>query len=178
MTQYLIFGRPRSRTAWCANFLTSKESFCYHEPFAHHDMRDMQRAINSTPAIATGIADTSLIHRPHEVVKAFPDARLVVLTGSSLSWQRFAHRLKLSQKVIQHIEDDYQRCKEWLGERAIHIDVHQLMQNEATARRLWHHCTGRCANFDLERWIQLRDMNVQVTGESLERRLAQAITGR
>jgi hypothetical protein len=29
---FFILGLPRSRTAWCANFLTHGPSFCFHEP--------------------------------------------------------------------------------------------------------------------------------------------------
>lgn len=176
---FFIFGRPRSRTAWCANFLTYGTSFCMHEPFADHTPQELQREFNRYPARSIGAADTSLIHNPYEILALFPQARLVMLTGTHDSWRRFANSHSLSQELILRVENDYQRTKALLEQtgRCAFVNAHSLMWNAHLARNLWAHCTGS-DNMDEDRYKLLSNFNVQVTPESLQARLASALPRR
>lgn len=173
MSTFLIFGRPRSRTAWCANFLTHADSFCFHEGLAESSgsLIHLRTRLHALPSSACGNADTGLIHCPNEALRLFPDARLVVLTGAALSWNVFAQKRNLPQALRDKIDRAYRRTKVMLKGRALFIDVHELMKDHIVAARLWHHCTGRMASFDEERWNMLRDLNIQVIPESLAARL-------
>lgn len=174
MSQFLIFARPRSRTAWVANFLTvPNQSFCYHEAMADAaNPLELQGRMRGDTSIAIGNSDTGMIHTPREILRFFPDARLIVLTGASLSWKVFGDKKRISPRIIEKVNDDYADTKALLKDRALFVDVHQLMKDPAVARALWAHATGRCQSFDLNRYEMLRDLNVQVIQESLEQKIA------
>ncbi len=174
MTQFLIFGRPRSRTAWVANFLTqANHSFCHHEGMATStNPIELRGLMDSSPAMAVGNADTGMIHSPREILRFFPAAKLVVLTGASLSWKRFAAEKKIDQWIVQEVDEAYADTKELLRDRALFVDVHRLMKEARIAQGLWFHCTGRLNSFDAPRYHMLRDLNIQVMQESLEARIA------
>ena len=174
MNQFLIFARPRSRTAWVANFLTqATHSFCHHEGMADAaNPIELAGRMRSNLAIAVGNSDTGMIHNPREILRFFPDARLVVLTGASLSWKRFAAQKEIDPKIVEMVDDAYQDTKKLLRDCAMFVDVRGLMRDTQVARVLWSHCTGRSATFDAPRYQMLRDLNIQVVQESLERRIA------
>ncbi len=174
MSQFLIFARPRSRTAWVANFLTvANQTFCHHEAMADAgNPIELAGRMRGSAALATGNSDTGMIHTPREILRFFPDARLVVLTGASLSWKRFAAEKGINPQIVEMVDEAYRDTKKLLKGRALFVDVHDLMCDEVVAEVLWHHCTGRSATFDLPRYEMLRDLNVQVMQESLEARIA------
>lgn len=170
MSQFLIFARPRSRTAWVANFLTANQSFCHHEALADA-VNPLELAGRMRGPGAVGNADTSMIHTPREILRFFPDARLVVLTGAGLSWKRFAAEKRLDPRIVEEVDRAYLDTKALLKDRAHFVDVHQLMKHASVAGALWYHCTGR-TDCDLPRYLMLRDLNIQVIQESLEARIA------
>jgi len=175
MRQFLIFGRPRSRTAWVANFLTvPDQSFCHHEAMSDAgNPIELQGRLQESSYIPTGNSDTGMIHTPLEILRFFPDARLVMLTGAHLSWKRFADEKRIPARVVQRVDEDYQAAKAILRDRgALFVDVHRLMKEVPVARELWHHCTGMRFTFNPIRYRMLRDLNIQVMQESLARRIA------
>tara|TARA_R110000796_G_scaffold64044_1_gene148207 strand:+ start:66 stop:530 length:465 start_codon:yes stop_codon:yes gene_type:complete len=151
-----------------ANFLTTAQSFCYHEPLVDTTPLCLKAMLDRCPS--DGIADTSLIHRPDEILHHFPDAKFVIMTGSKYSWTNFARdTLMMSETNIQNVENEFQRTKEMIP-NALHVNVHGLMSDPTVAAQLQLHTTGS-SDFDYKRWKQLRDMNVQVIPEALARRL-------
>jgi hypothetical protein len=110
---------------------------------------------------------------PNEALRIFPEAKLVVLTGASLSWNVFAEKRHMPLALRYRIDSDYRRTKELLKDRALFVDVHDLMssRDSIAAEMLWHHCTGRMHGFSQERFTLLRDLNIQVIPDSLAARL-------
>lgn len=179
MNQFLIFGRPRSRTAWIANFLTvPNQSFCHHEAMADaQNPIELKGRMDETQEVPTGNADTGMIHTPREILRFFPDAKLVMLTGASFSWHRFAAEKRIDSQIVQKVDEDYADTMDLLEDRGdvAFVDVHMLIRNEYAAQTLWAHCTGDMGTFDMQRYHMLRDLNVQVVQESLEARIASRI---
>ncbi len=169
---FFIFGLPRSRTAWTANFLTYDHTYCHHELVSEvGDVLTLKRQLHARE----GVADTGLIHRPAEILHHFPSARLVLMTGAERSWRRFADRLTLPPGVVAQVEADFRRTDALLGDKALRINVDRLMESIATAHKLWTHCTAS-KTFDGGRWNMLRRMNVQATEESIHDRLTRALS--
>lgn len=185
MRTFLIFGRPRSRTAWTANFLTHANSFCFHEGLADCDgsfirLKERMEEMRRPPIdehqfryAAVGNADTGMIHELDAALEAFPNARLVLLTENETSWRMFAEKKQIPKEIVERIDYDYWRAKQVLPERgALVMPVADLTaETDRWACKLWGHCIGHHQHYDPARHRMLRDLNVQVVPESLERRL-------
>ena len=171
--RFLIFARPRSRTAWTANFLTQPlASFCLHEGLADcsGSWLELKRRMDLLRATAVGNADTGMIHEVEAALSTFPDARLVMLTGGELSWRVFCQTKKIPRPLIDRVDADYRRAKDILRSKALFLPCTSL-GDPIVAEELWTHCTGRLTTYQPERHRMLRDLNVQVVPESLARRL-------
>lgn len=172
-SNFLILGRPRSRTAWVANLLTVPPvSHCLHEGLADvgASLAQLRGRLSRLSAGAAGDADTGLVHHLDEVQRAFPDARLVLMTGSDTSWKRWCAKLELPAAVRTRVEADYSRALELLRGRALFVDCRAVTTEVGEARRLWEYCVPGHP-FETQRWEMLRDLNVQVIPESLAARL-------
>lgn len=169
---FLILGRPRSRTAWAANLLTVPPvSRCLHEAMADGgSLARLRERLEAFPDRAAGTADTGLIHHLDAVLSAFPDARLVLLTGDGASWRRWCSRNQVPREVRSQIEGDYARAERRLRGRALFMDPRDLTTSADAAEALWDHCVPG-EPFDRARWATLKDLNIQVIPEALLRRL-------
>lgn len=171
--RFLIFARPRSRTAWTANFLTQPlATFCFHEGLADcsGSWLELKRRMDLMRASAVGNADTGMIHEVEAALSTFPEAKLVMLTGGELSWRIFIQKNKIPSALVSRIDDDYRRAKDILKGKALFLPCGSL-GDPRVAEELWTHCTGRLTTYQPERHRMLRDLNVQVVPESLRRRL-------
>lgn len=171
MSEFLIFGRPRSRTAWTANFLTHKNSLCFHEGLADSSgsVIRLKERLDALPHAHRGNADTGMIHELDSLLETFPDAKLVMLTENETSWRMFVERQQIPQSLVEKIDYDYRQAKHKLRHKALFVPVDLLTSNIVTALRVWKHCTT--ATFDFDRYDLLKDLNVQVKPESLRERL-------
>ena len=170
---YFIFGRPRSRTAWTANFLTQHQSFCFHEglSFYNGSVQSLKRAMPAIPKKYVGNADTGMIHYTQEIIDTFPDARFVVMTGASLSWNIFAQK-HVGSEVYKAVEEAYADTKERLRHKALFVDVGDLTSDMETAQRLHDYCNPNSVDpWDLMRYNMLKDLNIQVRPDRLKERL-------
>ena len=174
MKTFLIFGRPRCRSAWAANFLTYGNSFCFHEGLADSSgsMFGLKCRMVATGSPIVGNADTGLIHCVDEALEMFPNASLVMLTENLPSWGMFAYRHSIPRKVFDEINTAYQYAKKRLKDRALFLPCSEMTEIDDAARVLWNHCTDMDENFNLDRLQLLRDLNIQVIPESLASRLS------
>jgi hypothetical protein len=53
---------PRSGSAWLSNFLTFKDSFCYHEPLIEAPPEDLIHKFSERPEAVVGAVDTGAAH--------------------------------------------------------------------------------------------------------------------
>jgi len=173
---FLVFARPRSRTAWLANFLTYGDAFCLHEPMADHATlaelsRRLQRPfIFGGDVQRIGIIDTGLIHAPGDVLEAFPDARVLFVTSSPAGLRRFAIRHKLDPGIVELVNRAYERTWSLLVGRAHFVSADELTSSASAATRAWE-ITGTRKPFPMARWRALRGLNVQVDADALAARI-------
>lgn len=166
MSTFLILGKPRSRTAWAANLLsTPPASLCLHEGLADAglDYERLRDRMDSLPATHVGTAETGFIHAIDKMLVTWPDARIVVMSGGSFdSWRP-------GELIRQAVNVDYDLAVEQLQGYAYFCDAEMVTREESEGRRLWEHCLPTVP-FCAERWRILKDLNVQCQLETLRRR--------
>lgn len=79
MNPFFIASLPRSRTAWLANFLTTGDSFCFHEPMNRTALSEYPRLLADTGKRYAGISDSLNSLIMEELIDFFPDAKVVVI---------------------------------------------------------------------------------------------------
>lgn len=171
--KFFIFGRPRSRTAWVANFLTIPgKSLCLHEGLveANGRVQDLFPGLN-TRYVNLGNSDTGLIHKTEEVLLHYPDAKFVVLEGTGLSWAKFQSKYDVPKQFANQVDNDYAKTRRLLAHRALFIDANHLMARVSEATRLWSHLWPGHP-LDVERYKMLRNLNIQTDPESLRERMS------
>lgn len=182
MSRFLIFARPRSRTAWLANFLTYGDTYCLHEPLAEcATLAELVRRLDQpfrfgADVQALGFADTSLIHRPGDALDAFPGATALFVASKPDSWHRFARTHKLPPELVELVDQAYERTCARLVGRAHFIDAHELTSSATAAKRAWD-VAGARKPFPMARWHALRDLNVQVDAGDLAARIRRMTSG-
>lgn len=104
---FLIFGLPRSMTAWASCFLTIGDIYCEHElPL---EVKDIVSFIRNSPFTHTGIADPGMLLRWKEITDALPDASLIYIRRPSHQAQRALARVA-GTPVAQMDEGFRQLC--------------------------------------------------------------------
>jgi hypothetical protein len=83
---FLIFGRPRSATAWMAEFLSYGAVCCLHQPsLGMAGPEDLKRLLRQN---SFAISDPMLTLRWRDVVMSRPDAHIVVIQRDGLDCVR------------------------------------------------------------------------------------------
>ncbi|HMU15833.1 MAG TPA: hypothetical protein PKC95_00180 [Thauera aminoaromatica] len=137
MNPYLICATPRSGSAWLANFLSSGDCLCVHEPLAHSPRAEGYRVV--------GGVDTGAAFHVEQLRAAMPALRLYALT-----------------REPAEIRASLERCGlPWLDYPALALptfDYAQLRDVDYLGD-VWGELNG--AGFDATRAAQLIEMNVQ-----------------
>jgi len=77
---FLIFGLPRSMTAWLSTFLTCGPVFCQHELSGKLDSaQEIADSIRQQPFPFSGLADPGALMIWRELTELLPDAKLIYI---------------------------------------------------------------------------------------------------
>jgi hypothetical protein len=77
---FLIFGMPRSMTAWISCFLTCGKVFCQHELSGKLDSpQEIADSIRQQPFPFSGLADPGALMIWRELTELLPDANLIFI---------------------------------------------------------------------------------------------------
>lgn len=95
MNPFFIASFPRSRTAWLANFLTTGESFCFHEPMNRTPLEQYPQLLRKTCKRYAGVSDSLNSLVMEELIDLFPDAKVVVIRRDADEVAASLDRLKL-----------------------------------------------------------------------------------
>ena len=166
MKTFFICGTPRSRTAWLANFLTTSQSFCFHELLAEcENVSEMRKRLSNIAKCPVGSSDSGNTLFIDEIVKEFPSAKIVVikrdpkevvksLMNSGLCNNSNEKELTLAIHIltdkIKHIEKTHE---------CLVYDYNSLVR-AGVCSDIFEYCTGM--SFDHKRWELLNNLNVQV----------------
>lgn len=77
---FFITGRPRSRTAWLANYLTHGDTFCFHDAFrALTSPQQLAELFDRVPTPAVGHADPANLFFLEALMRQWPLAQWVLI---------------------------------------------------------------------------------------------------
>lgn len=144
---FLVFGLPRSMTTWAANWLTTDNTICWHDPAAvmppwQCDQRSSSKRYRGMSCTGSWLftdwvnehpAPTLVIERPVEEVNA--------------SLQRLG---------LEPLADELLERFSWLP--GVRVSCKDLLDG-AVARDVWNYLLPDVP-YDVERHMQLRDMVV------------------
>lgn len=167
MPHFLVLCRPRSRSAWLANFLShGDESLCLHEGMLGcGSVAHLERKLAALQMPRTGTADTSLLHFLADAEAAFPGAHMVLITSAPQRWHDYAQRQGFPPDVVRSIDAAYERAVEQLVTRAMLVRVEDL-DDEKVMRRMWSWIDFR-APFPERRYEMLRGLQVEAVEHDL-----------
>lgn len=149
MRQFFIYSLPRSGTAWLSMFLTSKDSYCYHEPMADNALW----RLSQRQELSVGAIDTGAFYRPDKVKSELPKARCYVLFRESADIQKSLDKAGLPFNAAEEsgrLKNVTQNMP--IIEYDLLTDVHYL-------KDLWIDVIGTA--FDRERAEAFVGMNIQ-----------------
>lgn len=185
MNVFFITGLPRSRTAWLANFMTHRSSFCFHERLKDcarpQDLAYHLRTAEARHHLFVGDSDSILpLHAP-KVIEQFPEARWIIVwrdaTKAALSYVKyFGAQRYVGQDYPKMAEVEHKMAEltRRLGqiphlmakENLLEVTFGSL-ERESILESIWNHCTRGMVQFDRERARLLQTLRVQVIPEKV-----------
>lgn len=147
MRTFLIFGLPRSMTAWMSCFLTCGEVFCQHELTGKlNSPKAVVDDILSQPFRASGIADPGALMVWRELTELLPDAvTIYVRRNAGDSVRSLAKVVGIEAQhpnLAERYDELHQRASDFLhyAEPKV-LEFHDLTE-EHWLRVLWGWCAG------------------------------------
>jgi hypothetical protein len=173
-TRFFVLCRPRSRSAWLANFLTyGRESFCLHEGLLGcRSLTELGQRLDGFGTPVAGCTDTALMLLAPQLLDEFPAARFVVLVGDDAPYQRFAADIGQPEDAVQATLDAFEASCSVMRGRAMFVDYADL-DDPDTVAAIWGY-VGIGSPFPRQRFEMLRDMRVVVWLDALHKRVAAA----
>lgn len=146
MIEFMVIALPRSGTAWAANWLTTAETLCLHDPLwsMHYDELDSYRS-----AKRVGVACTGLWRFPRWLA-AHPAKKLIV--------HRPLGEIRASCDRIGMPSAAFE-IGAWLDDiKGLHVSHRELFTD---GKRIWRHLIGATPRFDEERYNLLRTLRIE-----------------
>lgn len=142
---FLIFGMPRSMTAWLSTFLTCGPVFCQHELSGKLDSAQaIADSIREQPFACSGLADPGALMIWRELTELLPDATLIYV-------RREPRQSRESLARVGNVEPGalLSRYAQLIGQAGLfsqrtepHILEFHDLQQESWLRTLWNWCAG------------------------------------
>jgi len=142
---FLIFGLPRSMTAWASCFLTCGEVFCQHEATGKYpNAAAIARSILSQPFPVSGLADPGALLIWRELTEALPDANLIYIRRSPAESQHSLAAVCGCDPLL--LSDRYTALRDAAASFCEHAEPHVLdfaaLTDEHWLRILWSWVAG------------------------------------
>jgi hypothetical protein len=147
MIDFIVTGLPRSGTTWAANWLTTDNTLCIHDPLYKYYFEDLD-AIESNKKL--GISCTGLWRTP-ELLANHPAKKLII----HRSLDEVNDSLAIEMGVNKITEEQAESLKLIDG---MHIQFPELF-NPLVAKEVYENLLDK--PFDAERHAYLVEMNVQ-----------------
>ncbi len=164
MNPFFITGYPRSRTAWLANFLTTHESWCYHEgtllakSFDEY-CRTLELLNRKEPC---GDANSGLGFIYPVLLERFPKAKWVLIERqrehAELSFRCAFGQWETSEEThvkFQALTKLFAKLKP-----SCYVLDYESLNDLEVCRKLWFHLLPHC-RFDEGRWRFLHPLRVE-----------------
>ena len=167
---YIIYGLPRSRTAWLSMFLTYKDCTCHHEKAMF--MRSMQDVRDLFSAPNTGSAETGAPYGRCLIKWLIPNIKEVVILRpvdecvESLMKIDFEGMFVFDRVKLQKLMEKGRRALDKIAKDPNVLVVNYSdLDKEEIVRHLFEFCLPY--EFDREWWGYMKDKNIQVNLKQL-----------
>lgn len=162
MSPFLVTGYPRSRTAWCANFLTYGPSFCFHDPTVHFKVEDFPRLFRRMGTEYCGVADSGALLYFDQYMKLFPTARVVLIQRPQMEVIKSMAGLGFDFKAaISTFEEAFLEIEK-------RYEVLTVPFGALPATEIWEHCVPGIPVHQI-RLRMLNEFRVSIMPEVLHR---------
>ena len=153
---FFITGLPRSRTAWLANFLTYRESFCYHEAIRDvNSLDDLKKLLSNPKYKYMGSSDSSLPLFAEKVMNMFPDSKLVVVERDIVKVKKSLNKLFSEHDEIHNMLKMNMNALGKLKSKYSHLLIqYESLDDVNVCKELWEYCLPDI-EFNYERWRML-----------------------
>ena len=146
MSNFLILGLPRSRTAWLANFMTYDGEFCYHEGInGCSSMDEYKEKVKGKGDSNTALALFDF--EPH-----FPNVKIVIIDNDIDKAVEFG--LRQGCDVTEAMMIERRRLDALEG---LHVHVDEIDDSLAD---IWCHLSDK--PFDAQRAEMLINLDIQI----------------
>jgi hypothetical protein len=142
---FLIFGLPRSMTAWVSTFLTCGPVFCQHELSGKLDSaQEIADSIRQQPFPFSGLADPGALMIWRELTQLLPDATFTYIRRTSHTSQMALACAGSVEPLV--LSERYDALNQQASDFLFHakpqvVEFHDL-QSEHWLRFLWSWCAG------------------------------------
>jgi hypothetical protein len=163
---FFITGYPRSRTAWLANLLTYKNTFCWHEALLRfRGPTAFQRAAAKRPEVHVGTADSSLGTCAEALLRLYPKAPWVLIVRDRSEVIESLKGTPVPAILGESLEDVLDQFMVALQPVADHSNTmivgYHALEEEAVVREIMAHCAPSVP-WDRERWLMLDRLRVEL----------------
>ncbi len=152
---FVVFGLPRSRTAWLSVFLTHKDWVCGHDLIAEinsaSDLRQMLEQPN------TGTVETGIGYAWPLIRYWFPEARFAVIRRPLAEVRASLLNQGLTLERLENDEATLDQIAALPGTLSV---TFAELNTETGCRRLFEHCLG--TPMDTGWWSGLAEQNIQI----------------
>lgn len=155
---------PRSRTAWLANLLTTRNSFCYHEGMVGcKDVEDLKQKLRDTPYDTVGISDTGIGLFINRLMGILPEVKLIYIERDPDECYKSVRELGIYiERDLFHAQAEHMQ-KAVSNYKSLHLHYHELDDREAI-QELFDYVD---IEFDENRYNLLKDLRVETVMANL-----------
>lgn len=169
MTPFFITGFPRSRSAWLANFLTYKDSFCFHDGIQHcwPDPTKMKELFGHIHEKYVGNSDSGIPFYIDQILEDFPDAKFAIVKRDINDVEASLSRIMGfdTRPLLNLCEEQLAKMEEKVKPLVVAFDELNTVEG---CEKVWKHCLPDIP-FDYMRWEMLKDLKVEITPSQIER---------
>jgi hypothetical protein len=155
---YFVLGTPRSRTAWLAEFLSTEDRPCAHEPSRR--LRGRAAFLDWLMQPGMAASDSVLTLRWRDILAAQPAARILLVRRPVrdvvASFVRAGYWAPALERLVQRIDDEIAAILQ-SGHKVMFVPFDRLEREDVCAAAyLW--CNG--AAVPAGRWLTMKDCKV------------------
>lgn len=169
MNTFFITGFPRSRTAWLANFLTYKDSFCFHDlSMDRATIQDMKDTLHSLGFCRyAGNSDSALFLYPQDMKALFPDSQYVLIKRDVNEVLASSRKLfPVNEKWLLDVA--YPKLIEFERDFKPLVVKYEDLKDVETCLKIWEHCIPTVP-FNFTRWSMLDRLKVEINDKEVKK---------
>lgn len=170
MSNFVVYGLPRSRTAWLSEFLTYKDHSCLHE--AAITLRSLEEFKEYFSRGNTGVSETGIAQGWWLVNHACPSIKTVVVKRPISEVVSSLMELDLSgiasydkDSLTKHIQYGDRMLDKISSRPGVLTVSFSDLKNMSTCKDVFEHCLPY--DFDIKHWSRLKNKNIQINMRDL-----------